>query len=299
MMSFNFILEISFFILIILSLYLFVKLKNLKAEIEHLNEWIAHPKITEKKEYKETLLNDIQEEAEKLFKQSRKRKSLKAKMDAKLKLKNRQRNDMISALAHEFRNPIAAIMGYATTLEEERDMDTNVRVRFLSKIYNNSQKIESLLSRLILWNKFENGQATFNAQKFNLLPLVEDIKNALIERYLYRSINIHGSDRMVTADKMLLEIVIKNLVENAIKYSKDDVDIFINPKTIEIVDKGTGISVQNLEKVTKKFFRSGEHSWDNSMGLGLSIVKKILDMHGSKLKIKSQLGIGSTFSFEI
>ncbi|MBD3808401.1 MAG: HAMP domain-containing histidine kinase [Epsilonproteobacteria bacterium] len=276
-----------------------MKLKNLKTEIKHLNEWIAHPKITEKQTFKNNLLNEIQEEADTLIKQSQKRKVLKAKMDAKLKLKNRQRNDMISALAHEFRNPIAAIMGYATTLEEEKDMDPNVRIRFLSKIYNNSQKIESLLSRLILWNKFENGQATFNAQKFNLLPLVEDIKNALIEKYLYRTINIHGSDRMVTADKMLLEIVIKNLVENAIKYSKDDVDIFINPKTIEIVDKGTGISAQNLEKVTKKFFRSGEHSWDNSMGLGLSIVKKILDMHGSKLKIKSQLGIGSTFSFEI
>ncbi len=298
-MSFVFVLEIFLFVSVIFSLYLFIKLKNLKTEIKHLHEWITYPKITEKQTLENNLLNEIQEEADTLIRQSQKRKVLKAKMDAKLKLKNRQRNDMISALAHEFRNPIASIVGYASTLQEDKDMDEELRNRFLDKIYNNSQKIESLLSRLVLWNKFENGQATFNAQKFNLLPLVEDVKNALLERYPYRIINIHGSDRVVEADKMLLEIVIKNLTENAIKYSKDDIDIFINPKTVEIVDSGVGISAQNLEKVTKKFFRSGEHSWDNSMGLGLSIVKKILDMHGSELKIESQLDKGSTFSFEI
>jgi signal transduction histidine kinase len=298
-MSSILVLTILLFVSIWFIVFLYEKLKTLKNEIDHLSQWIVHPRVTEKKEYKETLLGEIQEEAEKLFKQSQKRKSLKAKMNAKLKLKNRQRNDMISALAHEFRNPIAAIMGYAATLEEDKNMDPDVRSRFLSKIYNNSQKIESLLSRLILWNKFENGQATYNAQKFNLLPLIEDIKNALLDKYPYRVINIHGADRVVVADKILLEIVIKNLIENAIKYSKDNVDIFVNTKAVEIVDRGVGISTQNLEKVTKKFFRSGEHSWDNSMGLGLSIVKKILDMHKTELKIESQVGKGSSFSFEI
>ena len=129
--------------------------------------------------------------------------------------------------------------------------------------------------------------------------MIEDIKNALLDKYPYRVINIHGADRVVVADKILLEIVIKNLIENAIKYSKDNVDIFVNTKAVEIVDRGVGISTQNLEKVTKKFFRSGEHSWDNSMGLGLSIVKKILDMHKTELKIESQVGKGSSFSFEI
>lgn len=286
-------------VFVILVIYLYRNLKIAKQEIEYFNEWVIYPKITEKKEYKFTLLNEIQEEVDKLIKQSQKRKSLKVKMDAKLKLKNRQRNDMIAALAHEFRNPIASIMGYATTLQEDKDIDINLRDRFLSKIYNNSQKIESLLSRLILWNRFENGQATFNLESFPIISLVNEVKNSLLERYPYRVITIHGDDRVVKADKILLEIVIKNLTENAIKYSKDDVDIFINPTNIEIVDSGVGISAQNLEKVTKKFFRSGEHGWDNSMGLGLSIVKKILEMHKVELKIDSQLDKGSTFSFEI
>lgn len=292
---FGFLLVASMVALIVI----YINFKKLQKEIDYLNEWIMYPKITEKKEYENTTLNEIQEEVQKLMKQSQKRKSLKIKMDAKLKLKNRQRNDMIAALAHEFRNPIASIIGYATTIQEDKNIDPDIRDRFLSKIYNNSQKIESLLSRLILWNRFENGQATFNLESFSIMPLLNEVKNSLLEKYPYRVINIHGDDRAVKADKILLEIVIKNLTENAIKYSKDDVNIFINPETIEIVDSGVGISEQNLEKVTKKFFRSGEHSWDNSMGLGLSIVKKILDMHGSELKIESQLDKGSSFSFEI
>jgi len=292
---FGFLLVVSMVALIVI----YINFKKLQKEINYLNEWVMYPKITEKKEYENTILNEIQEEVQKLMKQSQKRKSLKIKMDAKLKLKNRQRNDMIAALAHEFRNPIASIIGYATTIQEDKNIDPDIRDRFLSKIYNNSQKIEALLSRLILWNKFENRQATFNLESFSIIPLLNEVKNSLLEKYPYRVINIHGDDRAVKADKILLEIVIKNLTENAIKYSKDDVNIFINPETIEIVDNGVGISEQNLEKVTKKFFRSGEHNWDNSMGLGLSIVKKILDMHGSELKIESQLDKGSTFSFEI
>ncbi|CUV65303.1 putative Two-component sensor histidine kinase [Sulfurovum sp. enrichment culture clone C5] len=298
-MSLIFILGFLLIASMVASIVIYINFKKLQKEIDCLNEWIMYPKITEKKEYENTTLNEIQEEVQKLMKQSQKRKSLKIKMDAKLKLKNRQRNDMIAALAHEFRNPIASIIGYATTIQEDKNIDPDIRDRFLSKIYNNSQKIESLLSRLILWNRFENGQATFNLESFSIMPLLNEVKNSLLEKYPYRVINIHGDDRAVKADKILLEIVIKNLTENAIKYSKDDVNIFINPETIEIVDSGVGISEQNLEKVTKKFFRSGEHSWDNSMGLGLSIVKKILDMHGSELKIESQLDKGSSFSFEI
>lgn len=298
-MSLIFILGFLLIVFTATSIVMYVNFKKLQKEIDYLNEWIMYPKITEKKEYENTILNEIQEEVQKLMKQSQKRKSLKIKMDAKLKLKNRQRNDMIAALAHEFRNPIASIIGYATTIQEDKNIDPDIRDRFLSKIYNNSQKIESLLSRLILWNRFENGQATFNLESFSIIPLLNEVKNSLLEKYPYRVINIHGDDRAVKADKILLEIVIKNLTENAIKYSKDDVNIFINPETIEIVDSGVGISEQNLEKVTKKFFRSGEHGWDNSMGLGLSIVKKILDMHGSELKIESQLDKGSSFSFQI
>jgi signal transduction histidine kinase len=104
---------------------------------------------------------------------------------------------------------------------------------------------------------------------------------------------------MIEADRTLLEIVLKNLMENALKYSKDEVLVKINADQISVMDKGAGISSADITKVTKKFYRSGTHSWDNSMGLGLSIVKSILALHGTTLEIESEEEKGSTFSFHI
>ena len=96
-----------------------------------------------------------------------------------------------------------------------------------------------------------------------------------------------------------MEIVLKNLIENALKYSKEEVLVRIENGVVSVTDRGVGISSKELDKVTKKFYRSGTHNWDNSMGLGLSIVKTILSLHQSRLEIESQIGEGATFSFEI
>jgi len=96
-----------------------------------------------------------------------------------------------------------------------------------------------------------------------------------------------------------MEIVLKNLIENALKYSKEVVKVELVGREVRVIDEGVGISKENLEKVTKKFFRTDEHSWDNSMGLGLAIVKQILKLHNTTLKIESQEHRGSIFSFKI
>ena len=231
---------------------------------------------------------------------AKKREVDKQKYNAKLKLKNRQRSDMLSAIAHEFRNPISAIMGYSQTLQDDPNISQPLREKFLSKIFNNSQKIEDLLARLILWNKFESGEAKLHLTSFNLLALVNEVKQNLEDKYKQRNISVEQVDTQkvfIKADRTLLEVVIKNLIENALKYSKEDVIIKINKESIYIIDKGVGISSEDIGKVTKKFYRSGTHNWDNSMGLGLAIVKTILTLHQMNLQIKSTKGVGSSFFF--
>ena len=88
-------------------------------------------------------------------------------------------------------------------------------------------------------------------------------------------------------------------MENALKYSKDDIKIEINSRYIRIIDTGVGISSEDIGKVTKKFYRLTAHSWDNSMGLGLAIVKTILTLHNITLEIKSTKGVGSCFFFSL
>lgn len=242
---------------------------------------------------------DINAKLIQILRKIKKREREKRKYTAKIKLKNRQRSDMLSAIAHEFRNPIAAIMGYSQTLTEDEEIPTGLRVKFLGKIYNNGEKIEELLSRLLLWNRFESGEQKLHLSKFDLKPLALDIANNLEDKYKNRQIVVEGNALVVKADKALMEIIIKNLVENALKYSDEVVKIELVDKEIRVIDFGVGISKENIEKVTKKFFRTDEHSWDNSMGLGLSIVKQILKLHSTTLKIESEEDRGSVFSFEL
>jgi signal transduction histidine kinase len=96
-----------------------------------------------------------------------------------------------------------------------------------------------------------------------------------------------------------MDVVLKNLIENALKYSKEEIHIKVENKVVSVTDHGVGIGDKDLNNVTKKFYRSGTHSWDNSMGLGLSIVKTILSLHQSKLEISSEVGVGSTFLFKL
>ncbi|WP_309497725.1 HAMP domain-containing sensor histidine kinase [Sulfurovum sp.] len=277
--------------------------KSMERELTTINQHMKNfdqvDKIDYKARYFTQEFEDINQNLIKVLKSSKKREDVKQRYNAKLKLKNRQRGDMISAIAHEFRNPIASIMGYAQTLDEDKEIPAALQEKFLHKIYNNGTKIEALLSRLVLWNKFESGEATLHPVKFDIYTLVLEVKASLHEKYPQREIITEGESYVIEADRTLLEIVLKNLMENALKYSKDEIKVDVSEGKIAVTDKGLGISSTDISKVTKKFYRSGTHTWDNSMGLGLSIVKSILALHGSTLEIESQKDEGSTFSFTI
>jgi len=277
--------------------------KRMQKELHTINTYLKNLDKIETIDYKTHFFTqefeEINQNLIKVLKKSKKREDTKQRYNAKLKLKNRQRADMLSAIAHEFRNPIASIMGYSQTLQDDPEIPSALREKFLGKIYNNSNKIEALLSRLILWNKFESKETTLHKTSFDMHILLKEVKSALEEKYVDRGIQISAESYMVEADRTLMEVVLKNLIENALKYSKEDVIVHIENGCISVEDRGVGISEKELDKVTKKFYRSGEHTWDNSMGLGLSIVKTILSLHGSKLEIKSLKDEGSTFSFSI
>ncbi len=276
---------------------------RMQKELRTINKYLSNLDKVDKIEYKARFFTqefeDINQSLIKILKKSKKREDIKQRYNAKLKLKNRQRADMISAIAHEFRNPIASIMGYSQTLIDDTEIPKPLQDKFLGKIYNNGNKIESLLSRLILWNKFESKEASLHKSTFDIVVLTHEVVRALQESYPQRTIEVTGQARVIKADRTLIEVVLKNLIENALKYSKDTVSVDVTEDAVLVVDKGVGIGKKDVDKVTKKFYRSGTHSWDNSMGLGLSIVKAILSMHQSTLEIESIKDKGSTFSFKI
>lgn len=235
-----------------------------------------------------TLLNKV---ANKLSK----REKQKAKQTAKLKISNRQKDEIISALSHEFKNPIAIISGYTETILNDDDIPKVMKHKFLNKIHSNAKKMSMIIDKLRLTLKLEEGK-----QELILLPcpikkILEDIISDLKEKYKNREIIIEGNDINLKVDETLISMAISNLIENALKYSEDDINIIITEDSIIIKDTGIGIEEKELKKIKNKFYRVSNNGWNNSLGLGLFIVHSILSLHDFSLKINSEYNKGSEF----
>ncbi len=226
-----------------------------------------------------------------------KKEKQKSKYTNKLQASNRQKDDIISAISHEFKNPIAVINGYSQTLLDDDDLNPNIRKKFLSKIYKNGTKLSDLIDILRLSIKLDSGQQTTNFSLINLKSIIEDVSDNLKIQYPKRDILINGSNKIsIKADNSLFNVVITNLIENAIKYSENEVIVNFDEKSLEVIDTGIGINKNNLENITNKFYRVHENSWNNSLGLGLFIVSNIIKLHKFKLEIRSKESEGSTFT---
>jgi len=216
------------------------------------------------------------------------------KENKKLKIQNQFKDDLISAISHEFKNPITIINGYIETILKS-NIPPALQKKFLEKIEKNTLRLNELINRLYLVSKLEKNKFSLQKSRFRLDLLIKDlIKSFDEERFI---LNLKKVE--IYADKELLQIVISNLISNAIKYSKNKITINLNEKTFEIIDKGIGIDKDKIELITQKFYRIAKNDWDNSLGLGLYIVKKILKLHNTKLLIESEKKKGSKFYFDI
>ena len=225
-----------------------------------------------------------------------KKEKQKSKYTAKLEHSNRQKDDIISAISHEFKNPIAVINGYAQTLLDDANINPNIRSKFLEKIFKNGVKLSQLIDTLRLSIKLDSGQQTMNFSAINLYELIHDSLEGVKMSYPKREAIIEGKrDIFINADAALFGVVVTNLIENAFKYSEDEVTIIFNEKELKVIDTGIGISEKDLKNITNKFYRVHANSWNNSLGLGLFIVNNIVNLHRFRLSIESKENEGSTF----
>ena len=224
-----------------------------------------------------------------------KRDKQKSKQNAKLKLSNRQKDEIISAISHEFKNPIAIISGYTQTILEDEDLPKEIKNKFLHKINSNANKMTSIIDTLRLSLQLEEGKQKLNFKKNNIKKMCEEIISDLKAKYKHRKIIIKGSDLELEVDKILFNIILSNIVENALKYSEDEIIISLDKNEIIIEDFGIGISEKDINLITSKFYRVSHNTWNNSLGLGLFIVNNIIRIHKFNLEIKSDISIGSKF----
>jgi len=226
-----------------------------------------------------------------------KREKQKSKYTNKLEASNTQKDDILSAISHEFKNPIAVINGYSQTLLDDEDLNKNIRNKFLKKIHNNGNKLSALIDTLRLSIKLDGGEMSMNFININLYNLISDSVENIKLTYPNKVVIIEGNkDIEIKADKALFCVVATNLIENALKYSEDEVHVRFDKESLKVIDTGVGISKKDLQKITNKFYRANKNSWNNSLGLGLFIVNNLTKLHNFTLNIESQENIGSTFS---
>ena len=176
-------------------------------------------------------------------------------------------------------------------------MNPNIRNKFLTKIYKNGNKLSDLIDTLRLSIKLDSGQMSMNFTTINLYDTINESVENIKLNYPNREAIITGDKEItIRADNSLFCVVISNLVENAFKYSEDEVRVNFDDKALHVIDSGIGINKNNLENITNKFYRVHENSWNNSLGLGLFIVSNIVNLHNFSLNIKSEENMGSTFS---
>jgi signal transduction histidine kinase len=225
-----------------------------------------------------------------------KREKQKAKQNVKLKIANKQKDEIISAISHEFKNPIAIISGYSETILNDEQMPQAMKTKFLKKIYSNSNKMSHIIDKLRLTLKLEEGKQELILVSCSMKKIIESCASDLKDKYKNREILIQGDDVTLKVDETLISMAISNLIENALKYSDDEIIVNISNNSITVIDKGIGIEEKELEKINKKFYRVSDNGWNNSLGLGLFIVQSVLSLHNFSLQIDSEFKKGSQFS---
>ncbi len=238
-------------------------------------------------------------EVTQMTKKLKKRNRQKSKYTKKLKRLTRQQGEIISAISHEFKNPVAAIIGYAQTVLDDRDLPPHLRQKFLEKVIANGERITEMIDRLSLAIRAED--RTFQPEKkpFDLAVLIEEIGDNLQQKYPGRTLLFSLAPTPVLADRMMFAHALSNLIDNALKYSDREVEVVLQDRRFRVRDHGDGIAPDEQHKITRRFFRSQTHTWDNSLGVGLFIVEYVLRSHGLELIIESTSGEGATFGFDL
>lgn len=223
------------------------------------------------------------------------------------------RREFIGNLAHEIKTPLFTTQSYILTLLDGAIDDKSVNKKYLKTASKAVERLNLIVKDLDLITKIESGESNLNKTKFDIIDLINNIFEML--EFSAKKKNIRFTvekesdlNTKVNADKEKIEQVLTNLIDNSVKYGKENgttevvVQNLNESKTIvRITDNGVGLEQENYTRIFERFFRVDKSGSRNSggSGLGLSIVKHIIDAHDEKIYVESELGIGSEFSFSL
>jgi len=215
------------------------------------------------------------------------------------------RQEFLSNVSHELRTPLTAIIAFVETLETGALEDPESSQRFLSIIRKNASRMHALIDDILELTAIEGGNVTLRPATVDLYELVGDVCSSLAAKASAQNVTLENRvepDVVVHADPRRLEQMLTNLIDNGIKFSRENGTVSISHERgtrdrIFVQDNGDGIPAQHLERLFERFYRVDRaRSRDmGGTGLGLAIVKHLALLHGGEVTVTSELGKGTTF----
>ncbi len=305
--------QLDIFLFLVVSLTCFTLffayyfIKKYFEEFNQLDEIIRKIIFKEIEELDNLVLSDLNEEL---------REELKLylaeikEQERKVSQLSKARSQFLGNVSHELRTPIFAIQGYIETLMNGAIHDNNVNVRFLEKASKHLNNLNQLLNDLIEISMIEAGEMMMSFRYFNLKEYLtgihKEMSSFVEDKGKVLKLHPVPAKLEVLGDKARLKNVLVNLISNAVKYNPNElIEIYTEDLgkrvMISVKDNGLGIPPKEIDRIFERFYRTKRDRESNvsGTGLGLAIAKHIIEAHGSQLKVKSKLGEGSEFYFDL
>ncbi len=230
-----------------------------------------------------------------------------------LKVREEYRKEYLGNVSHELKTPLFTIQGYISTLLDGAINDKKVRDKYLKQAEKGVERLTYIVKDLDMITRLEAGDLRLDVETFDITEIVNNVFELLEMKAAKKKITLaldmdYKKPVMVSADKDRIQQVLTNLVDNSIKYGrqKGTTEVSIenlikNKVIIRVTDNGEGIEKENISRLFERFYRvdkSGSRK-EGGSGLGLSIVKHIIEAHEEKIYVESDLEVGSEFSFTL
>jgi two-component system, OmpR family, sensor histidine kinase KdpD len=229
--------------------------------------------------------------------------------DAELRMESeRLRNALLSAISHDLRTPLAAILGASSTLLTAGErVEAHEQRELLQSVHDEAERMSGIVTNVLDMARLQAGAVRLNLQWYPMEEVVGGVLTKMSPRLVHHPVHVtlQPGLPLVQLDATLIERLLANLLENAVKYTPHGTPLEIAAEageseiTVSVSDRGPGIPAGEEERVFEKFYRVAEESAQSGAGLGLAICRAIVTAHGGTINARNQPGGGAIFSFSL